>query len=69
MAKHKEGCKFEEMIGSLRGATVRPIEGGNFSGTIGIPIGFRKAGESDNDVALRYLEWLDTQEEEGRNDD
>ena len=50
------------MVGSLRGASVRPAEGSHFSGVIAIPKGFRKEGETDNDVAYRYLTFLDDQD-------
>lgn len=53
----------EAYPGSLRGANVRPMEGGHFSGVIAIPIGFRNEGETDNQVVLRYLDFLDEQDE------
>jgi hypothetical protein len=50
------------MVGSLRGKSVKPAEGSCFSGVIAIPKGFRKEGETGNDVAYRYLTFLDDQD-------
>jgi hypothetical protein len=58
--------QLQIMPGSLSGATVSPLEGEKFSGVMGIPIGFRRENETDNEVCLRYLDFLDKQEKEGK---
>jgi len=53
-----------DMVASLQGSTLTPAPGGYFSGVMAVPIGFRREGESDNDVALRWLEHLDKEDTE-----
>lgn len=43
------------MPGSLAGTMVRPIEGGSFSGVVGVPEKFF-AGDDDMDALERYLD-------------
>lgn len=54
---------MKSIIGSLRGASVRPLDPSQFHGTVWIPKDFRKPGQSNNEVVLRYLDHLDAGED------
>jgi hypothetical protein len=54
--------KIATMVAALSGKTLLSPEGEHFEMVVGVPKEFFREGESDQDALLRYLDYLDEQE-------